>query len=122
MNLGKSQRMPVYNHGCFELYDIVDDPDGDFPEKKIKKRDIGKICFRELAVFDRTQEIFRQSGKQVTAKLRIPQWNGISSGCVIVIDGKQHEVFNCTPVISKQGYPETEITCISPEMEYEVVE
>lgn len=122
MNLGKSQRMPVYNDGYFELYDIVDDPDGDFPEKKIKKRDIGKIYFRELAIFDRTQEIFQQDNKQATAKLAIPQWDGISSDCVIVIDGKQHKVFNCAPVISKQGYRETEITCINPEMEYEVME
>lgn len=122
MNLAKNYTMPQYIDGQFEVYDKVNVGDGDFKELKIRKRDMNPVWYRELAVYDRTQLEFYQAHKQVTIKLAIPQWDGISSDCVIMIDGRQHEVFNCAQVISKQGYRETEITCISPEADYEVTE
>lgn len=122
MNLSKNYTMPQYLDGCFQVFDKINEKSGDFEELKIRKRDISPIWYRELAIFDRTQLQFSQAHKQVTIKLAIPRWDGINSDCVIVINGKQHEVFNCAHVISKQGYRETEITCVSPEAEYEVVE
>lgn len=120
MNLGKSYVAPQYCDGYFELYDKVSVKDGDYPETKIKKRSGALIWYRELSVFDRTQLQFEQAYKQITIKLAIPMWYDISTDCVIIINGVQHEVFNCARVISKQGYRETEITCVSPEMNYEV--
>jgi hypothetical protein len=35
-----------------------------------------------------------------------------------VINGNQHKVFNKADVLSKQGYPETELTLINPPMDY----
>lgn len=122
MNLGKSYMAPQYCDGCFELYDKTNVKDGDYPEIRIKKRDIKPIWYHELSVFDRTQLQFEQAYRQITIKLAIPMWYNIDSNCVIVINGVQHEVFNCARVISKQGYRETEITCVSPEMPYEVTE
>ena len=55
---------------------------------------------------------------EVTMKIRIPKWDGINSNCVCVINGNQHKVFNKADVLSKQGYPETELTLISPPMDY----
>ena len=120
MNLSKAATAPQYVDGCFTLYDKVNVADGDYQEIRLKKRDIAPIWYRELSVYDRTQLQFEQAHKEVTIKLSIPQWDGVDSNCVLLINGKQHDVFNATQVISKTGYRETEITCISPEMNYEV--
>lgn len=122
MNLSKSYTAPQYCDGCFELYDKVSVKTGDYPETKIKKRDIAPIWYHELSVYDRTQLQFEQAHKEITMKLAIPEWDGISTDCVIMVNGVQHVVFNCAQVISKQGYRETEITCVSPEMQFEVME
>lgn len=125
MNLGKAQIMPTYNDGCFALYDIVSAPNEsapDFPEKKIQARNIGPIGYRELAIYDQTRLTFEQADTELTKKIAIPQWDGITSDCVCLINGVQHKVFNAAHVISIQGYPETELTLVSPEVQYEVVE
>lgn len=125
MNLGKAQIMPTYNDGCFTLYDIVSVPDEDspdFPVMKIRATDIDPIGYRELAIYDKTRLTFEQTDTELTKKIAIPRWEGINSSCVCVIDGEQHKVYNCAQVISKQGYPETELTLVSPEVIYEVDE
>lgn len=123
MNFGKAQIAPTYNDGCFTLYDIVDAPDPDapdFPIKKILAREISPVGYRELAIYDRTRLTFEQVDTEITMKIAIPRWNGINSNCVCVIDDVQHKVYNCAHVISKQGYPETELTLINPGTQYEV--
>ena len=125
MNFAKGQIVPVYNSGCFELYDIVDVPDPDspdFPERMIRARYLHPIGYRELAVYDRTRLTFEQADTEITMKIAIPRWDGIDSNCVCVIDGVQHKIFNCAQVISKQGYPETELTLLSPGVQYAVYE
>ena len=117
MRLNKMATLPEYTDGCFELYDIVD-RDG---ERKIKARRMDPVWFRNIGVYDRTRITFEQADKEVTMKIRIPKWNGISSSCVCVIDGRQHKVYNKADVLSNQGYMETELTLINPSMEYEVV-
>ena len=123
MNLNKQANMPEYLDGCFTLYDIIDVPDEgnpDFPIKKIKARGIGVIWYREISVFDRTRMTFEQQDIEITKKIRIPQWEGINSMCICMICGRQHKVYNRTDILSKQGYPETELTLINPEADYEV--
>ena len=125
MNFGKAPKVPTYNDGCFTVYDIVsvaDDTSPDFPVMKIQNRGVSPVGFRELAIFDRTRLTFEQADVELTQKIAIPRWNGLSSDCVCVIDGVQHKVFNCADVISKQGYPETELTLVKPEVQYEEVE
>ena len=116
------QNTPIYTDGCMELYDIVSEADNsspDFPVEKIRKRDLAPIWYRELAIYDRTRLTFEQADTELTKKIAIPRWDGISSRCVCVIDGIQHKVFNCAQVISKQGSPETELTLISPTIPYQ---
>jgi len=108
--------LPEYTDGCFDLYDIVDVDD----ERKIRERGIGPVWYRDIAVYDRTRITFEQADKEVTMKIRIPKWDGISSDCVCMINGVQHKVFNKADVISNQGYLETELTLINPTMDYEV--
>lgn len=123
MNFAKTQIAPTYNDGCFELYDIVsvaDEDSPDFPVAMIQRRNISAIGYRELAIYDRTRLTFEQTDTELTKKIAIPRWDGIDSNCVCLIDGVQHKVYNCAQVISKQGYPETELTLISPETQYEV--
>jgi hypothetical protein len=125
MKLSKQPVMPAYVDGCLSVYDIVDvrDEDSpDFPIRKIRKRKLSPIGFRELAIFDRTRVMFEQASIEVQRKVAIPQWDGISAQCVAVIDGKQFKVYSAVGVISKQGFPETELTLITPEMTYEVAE
>ena len=117
MRLDKMAALPEYTSGCFELYDIVDEDN----ERKIRRRRIGRIWFREAAIYDRTRVTFEQADMEISRKICIPKWDGISSDCVCVIDGQQHKVFNKADVLSRQGYPETELTLISPPMDYEVI-
>ena len=116
MRLDRQAALPEYTDGCFFLYDIVDDEEG----RKIRARDISRIWYRDIGVYDRTRVTFEQADKEITMKIRIPVWDGIDSNCVCLIDDKQHKVFNCAHVISKQGYPETELTLIRPAVKYEV--
>ena len=117
MRLNKMAALPEYTSGCFTLYDIVDDEG----VRKIAERGIDPVWFRELAVYDRTRVTFEQADKEITKKIRIPKWSGISSNCVCLINGTQHKVFNKADVLSAQGYPETELTLINPPMDYEEV-
>ena len=116
---------PAYVDGSFLLYDLVDttEPDApDAPIRKIKPRAIGEIYFRDLAVYDRTRLVFEQAGKEITHKLAIPRWDGITTANVVTIGGTQYKVYNVAQVETRDGYPETEVTLITPEMIYEVAE
>ena len=114
MRLDKLATLPEYTDGCFKLYDITD-RDG---ERVIVRRPIGPVWFRDIGIYDRTRVTFEQADMEVTMKIRIPKWDGINSNCVCMISGNQHKVFNKADVLSKQGYPETELTLISPPMDY----
>lgn len=117
MNHNKMAAMPEYTDGMFFLYDITDE-DG---ERRIRRRVMAPVWFRDIGVYDRTRVTFEQADMQVTRKIRIPKWDGINSNCVCIIDGCQHKVFNKADVISRQGFPETELTLINPPMDYEEV-
>lgn len=120
----EASRVTSYNDGYIEIYDIEDQASGDYPERRIRKRDMEKIWFRQLAVYDRTRITFEQADKVVTRKIAIPQWyEGISSDCVVKLNGTaaQEKVFNAAKVYNKAGLPETELTLINPEMPYEEV-
>lgn len=113
------QKIPEYVDGRFELYKIVNEKTGDFNSPVIQNEKM-TIWYREIAVFDRTRIELQQHDKEVTMKVRIPQYKGISSDNVCIIDGVQHKVFNAAHLISKEGYPETELTLINPVSKYEV--
>ena len=117
------QHPPAYVDGFFELYDLVDIPDLDNPDapiRKIKRRGVGEIWYRDLAVYDRTRLIFEQAGKELTHKIAIQRWGGVSTSCVCMIDGSQYKVYNAAQTETRDGYLETEITLITPGMTYEV--
>lgn len=123
-NILEARRVTSYNDGYIEIYDIEDQASGDFPERRIRKRDMAPVWFRQLAVYDRTRITFEQADKVITRKVAIPQWwDGISSGCVVMLNGTgaQEKVFNVAQVYNKAGLPETELTLINPEMPYEEV-
>lgn len=117
------QHPPAYVDGVMTVYDLVDvaDPDNpDSPLRMIQARDIDPVPFRDKAVYDRTRLIFEQAGVEVTHKLAISRWDGISTKCVCIIDGEQYKVYNVAQVETKDGYLETEVTLVTPEMQYEV--
>ena len=113
--------IPEYTSGYFKLYRIEQDDTNDYSVEKLK--DTGyEIWFREISVFDKTRYQLEQGGKEVTMKIRIPQYKEIDSRCVCVIDGVQHLVYNATHVRDKEGNRETELTLISPGRELEIHE
>lgn len=121
----EASRVTSYTDGYIEIYDIEDQASGDFPERRIRKRDMAPVWFRQLAVYDRTRITFEQADKVITRKIAIPQWwDGISSGCVVKLNGgtTQEKVFNAAKVYNTAGLPETELTLVNPEMPYEEVE
>lgn len=113
-------QLPEYTDGCFELCRIKNDNTSDFPVEILEKTGMC-ICYREISVFDRLRYEFDQGGKEITAKIRIPQYKKIDSKCVCLIEGKQHLVYNAAHITNKEGFPETELTLVRPEREIEVL-
>ena len=113
--------LPEYTDGCFGLFRIKNKENSDYPEEYLENAEMS-VWFREISVFDRTKYELEQGGKEVTMKIRIPIFKGIDSGCVCVIDGEQHLVYNAAHVKDKFGFPETELTLIRPEGALEIHE
>lgn len=109
--------LPEYTDGCMIIYKIRHDTTQDFPEEYLEDMNL-KVWFREISVYDRVKYEFNQGGKEITMKIRIPQFKGVDSKCVCVIDGRQHLVYNATHVKDSYGFPETELTLIRPEREW----
>ena len=101
--------MPEYTDGVFKLYQIEEDNSGDFPVENLRGTGM-KIWYRELSVYDTTRAKLSADSVEITMKISIPRYKGINSKSVCVIDGVQHEVYNVAHVISKDGFPETELT------------
>lgn len=111
--------LPEYTDGVLDLYRIKQETKSDFPKEYLQKEDV-IIWYREISVFDRIRYEFDQGGKEVTLKVRIPQYKKIDSKCMCQIDNIMHQVYNATHVKDKYGFPETEITLIKPEKELEI--
>lgn len=110
----KMIELPEYTDGRLRLYRIEDDTSSDFPISKLVDTRMN-IWFREISVFDRLRYEFEQGQKEITMKIRIPQYKGIDSKCACEINREMHIVYNATHVKDKMGFPETEITLIRPE-------
>lgn len=111
--------LPEYTDGLLRIYRIRNDESKDFPEEYLEDMKM-EVWFREISVFDKVKYEFDQGGKEVTMKLRIPQFKGIDSRCACLIDGRQHLVYNATSVKDKYGFPETELTLVRPEGEWKI--
>lgn len=111
--------LPEYTDGLLRIYRIRNDETKDFPEEYLEDTKM-EVWFREISVFDKVKYEFDQGGKEVTMKLRVPQFKGIDSKCVCLIEGRQHLVYNATNVKDKYGFPETELTLVRPEGEWKI--
>lgn len=94
--------LPVYTSGCFELYRIKTDETKDFPEDILENQHM-TIWYNEISVYDHTRYALSQSGREITMKIRIPQYKKIDSDCVCIIEGTQHRVYNAAHIINKDG-------------------
>lgn len=113
-------RVPEYTSGYFSLYRIEQDKESDFSVDVLKNENMD-IWYREISVYDRTRYELEQGGKEITMKICIPQYKEIDSRCVCIIDGVQHLVYNAAHILSKDGFPETELTLIRPGRELTIV-
>ena len=113
--------LPEYTDGRLHLYTIKNDTSQDYPVEVLEDRELD-IWFREISVFDRVKYEFDQGGKEITKKIRIPQYRGIGSKDACLIDGEMHRVFNAAQVKDKNGFRETELTLIRPEGEWKINE
>lgn len=113
--------MPEYTDGVFDLYQIEEDSDTDYPLERLRNMNM-RIWYRELSVFDTTKAKLSTDGVEVTMKICIPRYKQINSKSVCMIDGVQHEVYNAAHVTSKDGFPETELTLKTPAQDREVID
>lgn len=113
--------LPEYTDGCMDICRIRNDTAKDYPEEYLEDTGL-RVWYREISVFDKVKYEFDQGGKEITMKIRIPQYKGVDSKCVCIIDGGQHLVYNATHVKDKYGFPETELTLIRPEREWAIHE
>lgn len=109
-----SRNAPRYNDGLLKLFQCRNKTDTDYPEEYLHDCAM-QIAFREEAVFDRLRNDLQQSGKQVTMKVLIPRYKKIDSTYYAEIDSVMHRIYNAAHVVSKDGFPETELTLITPE-------
>lgn len=114
-------KIPEYTSGCFDLCKKYQDKVGDYPVECLISTGY-EIWYREIAVFDKTRYKLEQGGKEITKKIRIPQYKDIGTGDVCLMDGKQHLVYNAAHITDKDGNPETELTLIRPGKELEIHE
>ena len=113
--------LPEYTDGVVEFYEIKTDNVEDYPEEKL--RDTGmRFWYRELSIFDTTRAKLSSLSIEVTMKISIPQYRGINSGFICMIDGAQHEIYNAAHVTTKDGFKETELTLKTPTIDREVIE
>lgn len=113
--------LPEYTDGCLRLFRIRDDTSEDYPEEYLEDTKLD-VWYREISVYDKVKYEFDQGGKEITMKIRIPQYKGVDSKCVCLIDGEQHLVYNATHVKDKYGFPETELTLTRPERKISIHE
>lgn len=112
-------KIPEYTSGCFVLYKIDQDKIGDYSQEVLVATGL-EIWYREISVFDKTRYELEQGGKEVTMKIRIPQYKEIDSKCVCLIDFVQHLVYNVAHLVDKDGNKETELTLIRPGRDLEI--
>lgn len=112
---------PAYVSGVMDLYKAVQDTTQDFPLEKLEDQEM-RVWYNEIAIFDRLRFAMEEAGKEVTMKVRIPQFRTIDSHWYCKIDGHFHRVFNAAHIINKDGFPETELTLIRPENNLEVID
>lgn len=117
-----SRNCPEYTDGYFDLYRIKESEESDFPEQYYEDTGLHGIWYKELSVFDKLRYTLDEQGKEVTMKIVIPQYRGIDSHCACLINGVFHQVYNAAHIISKTGFPETELTLIRPENNREVLD
>lgn len=112
--------LPEYTDGCFELYRVSTDETRDFPKDILADQDM-RICYREVAVFDRIRYELGQGSIEVTMKIQIPRYKDIDSKCICMIDGVMHQVYNAAHITDKNGFKETELTLMRPQKNVEVL-
>lgn len=102
-------KIPTYNDGCFELYEIQQ-KDSTYPEEYIKKVTNKPIWFKELSISDKLRFDAEQREKELTMKIRIPQTKEITSMSVLKIEKIYHKVYNAYHFVNSEGYKETDLT------------
>ncbi len=117
----KANRIPSYCDGYLDLFRIEEDTTSDFPKRVMTNLNM-RIYFKEVSVYDRLRFELGQGGKQVTKKIRIPQYKEVDSNCFCLIDGIYHQVYNAAHIMTDDTFPETELTLIAPEKNREVAE
>lgn len=100
--------IPVFNDGRFRLYTIAETTDI-YPKEIPEPTDM-YIWYQELSIGDRLKSDLKQQGIEVTTKLRIPQYKGISSKNVVEIDEKLHHVYNAYHFRDTDGVLKTDLT------------
>ncbi len=111
--------IPEYTDGCFKLYKIKQDNSQDYPKDYLEDQKM-VIWYREISVYDRVRYELEQGGKEVTMKIRIPEYKKIDSKCACEIEGQIHQVYNAAHIKDRFGFPETELTLIRMEKELDV--
>lgn len=109
-------QLPEYTDGKIKIYKVNQDTTSDYPVNVLDDTGM-EVWFREISVFDRTRYEFDQGGKEITMKIRIPQYKEIDSNCAGLINDRIHQIYHAAHIIDKNGFPETELTLIQPEKE-----
>ena len=104
-------KLPVYNDGSFNLYEIKQTTD-DYPIEYIKNVAGSPIWYEELSISDRLRFESEERNVQITYKIRIPQNKQITSFHVCKIENTYHKVYNAYHFTDKDGFRKTDLTLV----------
>jgi len=117
-----TRRIPAYTDGAFDLYRTEERaiPGTDAARTVLVNQHM-RIWYHEVSVFDTLRTAMQQAGREVTMKIRIPQYRLIDTRCYVKIEGAWHRVFNSAQIL-RDGFRETELTLVAPETMYPEVD
>lgn len=100
--------LPVYLDGNFNAFKIEESDD--LTPKKYLVDEKTIIWFEELSVFDTLRFDLKVKGIDVSMKIRITQYKGITAMNVLKIDDEFHEVVNVAHFTNKDGFKQSDLT------------
>ena len=98
-----------YNSGFFYIYDIVESNDVAY-STFLKLRNSNKFWFDELSVSDRLRSQLESNNVDITLKIRIPQYRGLGSMCVLKLGEEYYKVYNAYHGLDKEGNKISDLT------------
>ena len=108
-NITSISKIPTYNDGKFEIFDIKQ-TENTYPIEYLHKEDVNKMWFKELSISDTVKFEADARGINIVMKIRIPQTKELSSMNVLKIGTEYYKVYNIYHFTDNYGFEQSDVT------------